>query len=75
MEYDAMSSTPSPVLEYRVIELVKELDREHRPAVIGAWESCDGTLLSFMEEMTAQTWDYPELPVQSIVDQIAYDVV
>lgn len=61
-------------LEFRVRELVRELAREHRPAVVSAWEHCDGTLLSFIEELESQQWDYPDLPVGSIIEQIAWDV-
>lgn len=61
-------------LEFRVREMVRDLAREHRPAVIGAWERSDGSLLSFIEELQSQQWDYPDLPVDSLVEQIAWDV-
>lgn len=61
-------------MEYRVRELVKGLDRELRPAVISAWEHSDGSLLSFIEELQGQQWDFPDLPVDSLIEQIAWDV-
>ena len=62
------------VIEFRVRELLTQIDREHRHAVVSAFERCDGALLSFQEELSAQTWDYPDLPVQTILYNIAYDV-
>lgn len=61
-------------LEIRVRELLRELPREHRPAVISAWEHSDGTLLSFIQELESQRWDYGDLPVDDIVDRLAWDV-
>lgn len=63
------------VIEFRVRELLNQIDREHRHPVVRAFESCDGTFLSFEEELVAQVWDYPDLPVREILDTIAYDVV
>lgn len=62
------------VIEFRVRELLTQLDREFRYPVVSAFESCDGTFMSFQEELTSKVWDYPELPVQEILDSLAYDV-
>lgn len=62
------------ILEFRVRKLLKDLPREHRPAVISAWEHSDGTLLSFIQELESQTWEYGDLPVSGIIDQLAWDV-
>lgn len=61
-------------LEYRVRAMIRDLAHEHRPAVISAWEHSDGTLLSFIEELESQRWDHPDLPVDSLIEQIAWDV-
>jgi hypothetical protein len=37
--------------------------------------SCsDGTYLSFHSELISQQWDYPELPIEKIIDDICWDV-
>lgn len=61
-------------IELRVRELIRGLDREHRPPVIRAFESSDGSLLSFIEELNSQSFDYPDLPVDDIIGQLAWDV-
>lgn len=62
-------------LDVRINMIINNLDPEFRIPVINAVRSSDGTLLSFQEELAAQVWDMPELPVQDILDKVAYDVV
>lgn len=63
------------MLDFRVRELINSLDPEFRVPVSQALRACDGSLLSFQQELAAQTWDHPSLPVQEIVDRVAFDVV
>lgn len=62
-------------LDFRVKNIVNQLDPEFRVPVVNALQNCDGTLLSFQQELAAQVWDMPGLPVQDIMDQVSYDVV
>lgn len=62
-------------LDIRINQMINSLEPEFRIPVINAVRSSDGTLLSFSEELAAQVWDTPELPVQDILDKVAYDVV
>jgi len=61
-------------LDIRISSVINTIDCEFRMPVINALKASDGTLLSFQEELTAQTWDNPELPVLEIMDKIAFDV-
>lgn len=58
-------------LKIRVSNVVKTLPMEFRVPVINAANVCDGTMAGFTSEMQAQTWDFPELPVQQILEQVA----
>lgn len=55
-----------------VKQLINSLEPEYRIPVQQAFKASDGTLLSFQQELSAMTWDYPRLPVQDIVDRVAY---
>lgn len=61
-------------LEFRVTQLLKSLPLEHRRPVADAALLSDGTVLGFQQELIAQTWEYPMLDVQDLIDQVAYDV-
>lgn len=61
-------------IELRVRELIRGLDREYRSPVIRAFESSDGSLLSFIDELNSQSYEYPDLPVDDIIGQLAWDV-
>lgn len=61
-------------LDVRINRMINALEPEFRIPVVNALRSSDGTLLSFQQELSAQVWDMPELPVQDIVDLIAFDV-
>ena len=67
-------STEMNVLQFRLHELMPKLDREFRVPVSVAFKMSDGSFSSFAAELTAQTWDYPSLPVQQILDTISYDL-
>ena len=62
-------------LDIRINIMLNSLDPEFRIPVVNALRASDGTLLSFHQELSAQVWDTPELPVQDIMDRIAFDVV
>ena len=62
------------VLQYRLHELINTLDMEHRVPVAKAYKQCDGSWASFAQELSAQSWEHPELPVQDILDKVSYDL-
>jgi len=62
-------------LDIRINQMINSLEPEFRIPVVNALRTSDGTLLSFSEELTAQAWDTPDLPIQDILDKVAYDVV
>ena len=53
-----------------VTQLGNQLPREYRKAVHNALSNSDGTFTSFQAELSAQSWDYPDLPVQDILDNL-----
>jgi hypothetical protein len=61
-------------LDGRVSAVINTIDPEYRMTVIAALKASDGTVLSFQQELAAQVWDNPDLPVQDILDKIAFDV-
>lgn len=62
------------VLNERILIVQDRIPREFRKAVVTAAVLSDGTVLSFEQELSSQVWDYPELPVQDIMDIVAYDL-
>jgi hypothetical protein len=62
-------------LDGRIASTINSIDPEHRMSVITALNASDGTVLSFQQELAAQIWDNPSLPVQEILDKIIFDVV
>ncbi len=62
------------VIDARISKIIGSIDREFRVPVMEAVKNCDGSLLSFQEELSSQVWDYRDLPVQEILDRVAYDV-
>lgn len=63
------------ILEIRVRHVINDIESEFRIPVFNAMKASDGTVLSFQQELAAQSWDYPSLPVQEILDRVAFDVV
>ena len=61
-------------LSVRINQMVNSLEPEFRVPVVNALRASDGTYLSFQEELAAQVWDNPTLPVQDILDRVAFDV-
>lgn len=61
-------------LDVRICKVINGLDLEFRVPVLNAVRASDGTMLSFQQELAAQAWDMPELPVQDILDLVAFDV-
>lgn len=62
------------VIDARISKIIGSIDREFRIPVMEAVQNCDGSYLSFQEELSSQVWDYRDLPVQEILDRVAYDV-
>lgn len=61
-------------LDTRIAVVINDVEPEFRMSVLTALKASDGTLLSFQEELNAQIWENPELPVQAILEKIAFDV-
>lgn len=61
-------------LDIRINQMINSLEPEFRIPVVNALRTSDGTLLSFQQELSAQAWDTPDLPVQEIMDRVAFDV-
>jgi hypothetical protein len=61
-------------LDIRINQMINSLEPEFRIPVVNALRSSDGSLLSFQQELSAQVWDTPDLPVQDILDRVAFDV-
>ena len=61
-------------LDIRINQVINSLEPEFRIPVVNALRHSDGSLLSFQQELSAQAWDTPELPVQEIMDRMAFDV-
>ncbi len=61
-------------LDIRINKMINSLEPEYRISVINALRLSDGTLLSFQQELAAQVWETPDLPVQDILDRVAFDV-
>jgi len=61
-------------LDIRINRMINSLEPEFRIPVVNALRTSDGTFLSFQQELAAQVWDTPELPVQDILDKVAFDV-
>lgn len=61
-------------LNVRVNLLLPTLEREDRVPVLRALNLCDGTVLSFGEELAGQSWDFPSFDARYVIDQLCYDV-
>jgi len=61
-------------LDVRINTMINSLEPEYRISVVNALRLSDGTLLSFQQELAAQVWETPDLPVQDILDRVAFDV-
>lgn len=57
-----------PEFKVRVGQVVQSLPMEFRVPVITAANVCDGSVESFCAEIESQAHDYPELPVQDILE-------
>lgn len=58
-------------LDIRIGQMINSLDPEFRIPVITALRTSDGSVVSFQQELAAQVWDMPGLPVQEILDRLA----
>ena len=61
-------------LDGRIAAVINTIEPEFRIPVVNALRASDGTVLSFQQELSAQIWDTPDLPVQEILDKIIFDV-
>lgn len=61
-------------LSVRVSTVINKINPEYRIPVVNALHSCDGSFLSFHSELECQKWDYPELPVEEIIEEVCWDV-
>lgn len=53
-----------------IARVINEVPREFKAPVMQAFDNSDGTYLNFEQELTAQVWDHPELPIQDILDRL-----
>lgn len=51
-------------------KLIGSMDREWRLPVAEAFRDSDGTVSGFEQELRAQIWDHPDLPVEDIMHQL-----
>ena len=61
-------------LDGRIAAVINTIEPEFRISIVNALQASDGTVLSFQQELAAQIWDTPDLPVQEILDKIIFDV-
>lgn len=61
-------------LNARICAVINNLAPEFRSPVTNAARNCDGTYLGFCSELSSAAWDYPELPIEDIQDQVAHDL-
>lgn len=61
-------------LKFQLHQFINTLDMEHRIPVAKAFKQSDGSFVSFAEELSSMAWDYPDLPIQSILDKVSYDL-
>ena len=61
-------------MSVRVGTVINDLEPEFRIPVMLALRNSDGTVISFQQELAAQAWDNPDLPVQQIFDAVCWDV-
>jgi hypothetical protein len=62
------------VLAIRINKIINSLEPECRIPVVQALRTSDGTFLSFQQELAAHSWENPNLPVQDILDSVAFDI-
>ena len=53
-----------------IAEKINAIDSEFKLAVFEAWQNSDGTTKSFEEELNNQQWDYPDLPIEDILNMV-----
>lgn len=61
-------------LTVRVNTLINNFPPEYRIPIVNALRASDGTYLSFQSELIGATWDFPDLPVEKIIEEICWDV-
>lgn len=61
-------------LSIRIGNVINRIDPEYRIPVMNALRYSDGTYLSFHNELVSQAWDCPNLPIESIMEEICWDV-
>jgi hypothetical protein len=61
-------------MSVRINSIINSLEPEYRIPVLSALSASDGTVISFQQELAAQAWDNPDLPIQQIFDAVCWDV-
>jgi hypothetical protein len=61
-------------LTVRVNTKINSFPLEYRIPIVNALRCSDGTYLSFHSELLVATWDFPDLPVDQIIEEICWDV-
>jgi hypothetical protein len=61
-------------LSIRINNVINNVEPEFRIPILNALTCSDGTYLSFHSELVSQTWDHPELPIDTIINEICWDV-
>lgn len=61
-------------LSVRINNVINQIDPEFRIPVMNAMRYSDGTYLSFHNELISQSWEFPELPIEKIMEEICWDV-
>lgn len=54
-------------------QIVSQLEPEYRVPVADALRASNGSPSGFEQELQSQVWDFPDLPVQRILQQIMVD--
>lgn len=58
-------------IDKKVGNLINNLEPEFRIPVVNALRLSDGSFISFQQELAAQVWEMPTLPVQDIIDRLS----
>lgn len=54
-------------------QIVSQLEPEHRLPVAEALRASGDDVMQFQQELQSQTWEHPDLPVDTIMNQIMVD--
>lgn len=57
-------------LSLRIAQVINTIDSEYRTPVLTAFKFCNGDYDSFVMELQALAWDYPDFDYQPMLEQI-----